>query len=97
MILRILKSNRAVNYILFPLLAVVVWIKSLINPQIYSFYRGETQNLLYQPIARLFKEAALLQSIASLIILVVLAFIALQINNRYSFIRVRTMLPAPLY
>ncbi len=97
MILRILKSNRAVNYILTPLLAVVVWLKSLIEPQIYSFYRGETQNLLYQPIARLFKDAALLQSIASLIILLILAFIVLQINNRYSFIRVRTMLPAPLY
>jgi len=97
MILRILKSNRAVNYILFPLLAVVVWVESLIQPEIYSFYRGETQNLLYQPIARLFRDAALLQSIASLIILLVLAFIVLQINNRYSFIRVRTMLPAPLY
>ncbi|MFW5773624.1 MAG: DUF6427 family protein, partial [Tangfeifania sp.] len=63
----------------------------------YSFYRGETQNLLYQPIARMFKDAALLQSIASLVILLVLAFIVLQINNRYSFIRVRTMVPAPLY
>lgn len=97
MILRILKSNSAVNYILFPLLAAVVWLESLINPDIYSFYRGETQNLLYQPIARLFKNAALLQSISSLVILLALALIVLQINNRYSFIRVRTMLPAPLF
>jgi len=97
MILRILKSNRAVNYILFPLLAVVVWLKSLIHPEIYSFYPGETQSLLYQPVARLFKDAALLQSIASLVILLALALMVLQINNRYSFIRVRTMLPAPLF
>ena len=97
MILRLLKSNRAVNYLIVPLLAVIVWLKSLIQPEIYSFYRGETQSLLYQPIARLFNDAALLQSIASLIILLFLAFIVLQINNQYSFIRVRTMLPAPLY
>lgn len=97
MILRILKSNRAVNYILFPLIAVVVWLESLINPEIYSFYHGETQNILYKPVDNLFKDAALLQSIASLVILLALALIVLQINNRYSFIRVRTMLPAPLF
>jgi len=97
MILRILKSNRAINYILFLFLAVIVWLESLIHPEIYSFYPGETQNLLYQPVARLFKDAALLQSIASLVVLIALSFIVLQINNRYSFIRARTMLPAPLF
>lgn len=97
MILHILKSNRAVNYLLIPLLAVVVWLESLIYPEIYSFYPGETQNLLYQPVSWLFKDAAFLQSMASLVVLLALAFIVLQINNRYSFIRVRTMLPAPLF
>lgn len=97
MILRIVKSNRAVNYIIFPLLAVVVWLKSLIKPEGYSFYQYETQNLLFQPVARLFEGALLLQNIVSLLVLLALAFILLQINNRYNIIRERTMLPVPLY
>lgn len=97
MILRILKSNRAVNYLLFPLLGLIVWIESFINPGIYPFYRGETDNLLYRPITWLTGESALWQSIAGLVLVVSLAFLVLQINSRYSFIRARTMLPAPLF
>ena len=97
MILRILKSNQTVNYLIIPLLGIVVWLKTLIYPQVYPFYREETENLLYRPVAELFSGAPVWQSILSLILLLALAFIVLQINNRFSFIRARTMLPAPLF
>ncbi len=97
MILRILKSNRAVNFLLFPLLGTLFWLKSLFSPEIYPFYRGETENLLYRPVSALVRNSPLLQSILALGIVLLLAFMVLQINNRYSFIRIRTMLPAPLF
>lgn len=97
MILRILKSNRVVNFILIPFLGVVFWLKSLLNPQIYPFFYGETGNLFYHPIDQLFHHSAFWQSFIALILAVFLAFLVMQINNRYSFIRVRTMLPAPFF
>jgi hypothetical protein len=97
MILRTLKSNSAVNFILFPLFAVIFWLKSLLNPEVYPFYRGETENLFYRPVAQLLQNSAFLQSLIALLLLILMAFLVLQINNRYSFIRVRTMLPAPLF
>lgn len=96
MILRTLKSNHSVNYLLFPILGIIFWLQSLINPQIYPFFTGESDNILYQPIANLLQNNALLQSITSLILVLILAFIAQLVNNRYNFIRIRTMLPAPL-
>jgi len=96
MILRTLKSNHSVNYLLFPLLGIIFWLQALINPQIYSFFNGESENILYQPVASLLQQNALAQSIVSLILVLILAFIAQLVNNRYNFIRIRTMLPAPL-
>jgi hypothetical protein len=97
MILRTLKSNSAVNFILFPLFAVIFWLKSLLKPEVYPFYRGETENLFYHPVAQLLQSSAFLQSLVSLLLIILMTFLILQINNRYSFIRVRTMLPAPLF
>ncbi len=97
MILGILKSNRAVNFILIPLMAVLFWMKSILEPHPYPFYRGETANLLFSPVYGFVKDSPLLQHIVSLVMLVFIAFLVLQINNRYNFIRIRTMLPAPLF
>lgn len=97
MILRILKSNRSVNYFLYPLLGVIFWLQSFLKPQIYPFYSGEAEGLLYNPIARLVADNALSQSIIALVLLLIMAFMVQQINNQYSFIRIRTMLPAPIF
>lgn len=97
MLLETLKSNRTVNFILFPLAGVLLWWKNFVFPHSYPFYNGETDNLLYSPIHKLAGEFPLLQNLLALLLLILLAFIILQINNRYNFIRVRTMLPAPLF
>lgn len=97
MILRILKSNRAVNFILIPFIGLLFWIANLIHPQTYPYYLGENQNLLFAPLYQWLKNAPLVQSILALAMVVALAFLVQQINNRYSFIRIRTMLPAPMF
>ncbi len=97
MMLRLLKSNRPVNFILFPLFGVLFWLPGLLEPEPYPFYEGETQNLLYKPIGEMVENAPFIQGLIALGVLILLAFLMLQVNNRYSFIRIRTMLPAPLF
>lgn len=97
MILRILKSNRAVNFVLIPFIGLLFWITNLIHPQTYPYYLGENKNLLFAPLYHWLKNAPLAQSILALAMVIALAFMVQQINNRYSFIRIRTMLPAPMF
>lgn len=97
MLLKKFKSNHTFNFILFPLLGVLFWLRDLLNPQVYPFYPGEADNLLYAPVHNLLQHSLLLQNLVALILFLLLAFIILQINNRYNFIRVRTMIPATLF
>ena len=97
MILRILKTNRSVNYILFPLLGVVFWLNTLLAPHVYPFFKGEKENLLYAPVNDWLTGYPFLQSLLALLLAIVLALMIQQVNNRYNFIRIRTMLPAPLF
>jgi hypothetical protein len=97
MLLKTFKSNRAVNFILFPLMGVLFWLKGFIVPVPYPFYHGETENLLYSPIHNLLNGNLYIKNLITLSLLISLALIMLQISNRYNFIRVRTMLPASLF
>ncbi len=97
MLLRTLKSNRAVNFFLIPLMGILFWLKDFISPKPYSFYPGEQENLLYAPLHNLLKEHPLVQILLMLILLVGMALLLIQMNNRYNIIRIRTMLPAPLF
>ena len=97
MLLKTLKSNRAVNFFLFPLLGILFWLKSLISPRAYTFYNGETDNILYKPIHNLTIEIPVLQIIIPFILIIGMALVMLQLNNKYNIIRIRTMLPAPLF
>ena len=97
MILRILKSNRPFNYFLIVLFGLMLWSPSLIKPEIYPFFPGENENILFNPIYQLFKNSAVIQSIIALVLVIVLAFLVQQTNNSYSFIRIRTLLPASLF
>ena len=97
MILRILKSNRAINFVLIPFIGLIFWIANLIHPHTYPYYLGENENLLFSPLYHWLENAPFVQSLLSLILVIALAFMVLQLSNRYSFIRIRTMLPASMY
>lgn len=97
MILRILKSNRSVNYLLTALFGIILWSTSLIKPYLYSFYNGESDNLLFRPIHEFLKSSWFAESVISLALVLFLAFLIQFLNTQYAFIRIRTMLPAPLF
>jgi len=96
MLLRFLKTNHAYHFILIPLMAVLLWIQSLVKPEIYSFYTGEDMMPLYRPVAWLMAQNPYLNSIVPLILLVLLAFLLIRLNIQYSVIHIRTFLPASL-
>lgn len=97
MILRTLKSNRPVNLILYPAIGVLFWLQSLMSPFVYPFFIGENENLLYIPINKININPDIVQVLMSLILVVFIAFLIQQINDRYAFIRVRTKLPAAVF
>ena len=97
MILRILKTNKPVNYIIFPVVGLILWLVNLIHPEEYPFFTCENKNVLYNPLHLLVNNLLFIQALLSLLIAIVLAFIMQQINSRYSFVRIRNMIPASLF
>jgi len=97
MILRVLKSNQRSNLYLFPIIAVLLWLKSLIYPFSYDFYPGENNNILFSPLYKLVESYEFVQVIISLFFVILLASIVQILNEKYTFIRVRTKLPASLF
>ena len=97
MILRIFKSNRPINLILFPAIGFLFWLGSFLQPEKYPFYLGENKNPLFLPFENIFGAVPLVQVILAFVLMIVLALLMQQINNRYTFIRLRTFLPAPLF
>ncbi len=97
MILQILKSNRTINLILFPLFGVLLWLRSFLVPKAYPFFLGENQNILYYPISKITDGYYIIQVATSLLLVIFTAFLIQQVNDRYSFIRARTKLPAAIF
>jgi hypothetical protein len=97
MILKKLKSNHTFNLLLFPLLAVVFWLKNLLAPQQHLFTPAETENFLFSIIFGWLKELPFWQNVAALVLFLFIAFEVLQISTRFNFVRIRTMLPATLF
>ncbi len=96
MILRTLKSNRSINLVLLPLAGILLWAKSLLEPFSYSYYPGESQNVLFAPIDEITKQHTWLQVLLSLVLVIFTGFLIQQVNDRFAFIRTRTKLPATM-
>jgi len=88
MLLKTLKSNQTFHFLLIPLVAGALWIKSFLNPMLFPFYTGEDSMLLYQPINALIGKSTVVSNIFALIFIILLAFLILKLNVQYTFIRV---------
>ncbi|MDD2304195.1 MAG: DUF6427 family protein [Prolixibacteraceae bacterium] len=97
MLLKTLKSNQTFHFLLIPLIAGALWIKSFLNPMPFPFYTGEDMMLLYQPINALIGKSTVASNIFALVFIILLAFLILKLNVQYTFIRVRTVLPSILF
>lgn len=97
MLLKKLKSNQPYHFILIPLIAIGLWIRSFAHPQAYPFFAGEDSMILYKPIAYLLGDNLLPNNIVALLFTVLLSFLILKLNVQYTFIRVRSFLPPILF
>ncbi len=97
MLLKVLKSNQAYHFILIPLIAGALWVRSFMQSTVFPFYPGEDMMLLYQPINYLIGQNQLANNIIALVFTILLAFLILKLNYQYTFIRSRTFLPPSLF
>jgi hypothetical protein len=97
MILRLLKSVQPANFILHIIFAILFWVQGFLNPQVYPFFPGESQSVLYKFIHELFGNSAFISVLISLLLVISMAFFIHFINTQFAFIRVRTLLPAPIF
>ena len=97
MLLKALKSNSTYSFLLVPLIAIALWVKSFMQPLLYPFYPGEDTMLLYQPINAMLGKSPVAGHIVALVLTIILSFLVLRIKLQYAFIRERTVLPSFLF
>ncbi len=97
MILKSLKSQGSLVNIAYLVIAVLLWLQSLMIPLGYTFFEGEGKDLLYSPIYSVTQQLPLLQVALSLAIVLFVSFLIQQINISFSLIKVRTKLPALVF
>jgi hypothetical protein len=97
MLLKALKSNQPFYFFLIPVIAVGLWIKTLISPMFFPFYPGEDMMILYQPFNYFLGKNPLASSLVALVFMILLVFLILKLNVQYSFIRGRSLLPSCLF
>jgi hypothetical protein len=97
MLLKALKSNSTYSFLLVPLIAIALWIKSFMHPLLYPFYPGEDAMLLYQPVSALLGKSPVSGHVVALIFVITLSFLILRLKLQYTFIRERTVLPSILF
>ncbi|MGE4587792.1 MAG: DUF6427 family protein [Mangrovibacterium sp.] len=97
MLIRSLKSNSAVFFILIPLFVMLVWIRSFLEPGIFSFFEGENHMPLYALFTRLLPSSILAHNLVASGLLVLLSFMILRLNAVYNFIKIRTFMPSVIF
>jgi len=97
MLLKTLKSNQPYHVLLIPLIALLLWIKSFLNPASFAFFPNEDMMILYQPVNYLLKISPIASNIVALLFTILLSLLIYKLNIQYAFIRVKTVLPASLF
>lgn len=97
MILRLLKSNQPGNLLLHFVFAILFWVQGFLKPAIYPFFPNESQNVLYKFVHEIFANSAFSSVLVSLLLVISMAFFIHFINTQFAFIRIRTLLPAPVF
>lgn len=94
MLLRILKNNTTAGYLLIPLLTVIAWWPALKSDS----WQQMVFDFIPMPIYDLIKEYIikylLWSKILAMLLVMVTGFYLIRLNNKYLFIKERTLLPA---
>ncbi|MFV0365010.1 MAG: DUF6427 family protein [Mangrovibacterium sp.] len=98
MIYRLLNNNSSYHFIALPLLAVLLWSGTLVNPVAHQFSIDVTHMMpLYQPFYLLMQWSGLAANGLAILLSIVAALLIVQMNHRFLFLDCRTFLPGYLY
>ncbi len=97
MILKLLKSNRSVNLLIFPGIALLFWLKDLLHPFSYRYLPENNNTVLFGYINEITEGFDFVRVAISLVLVVFIGVAVQVVNDRYSFIYIRTKLPASLF
>jgi len=95
MLLKVLRRRSPIYLILIPIIALLLWLNAFMNPVSLAAY--STQMPLYQFILCLLNCNPLYLNILSYLIILLISYSLIQINEHFIFIKQRTNLPSALF
>lgn len=93
MLLRIFKYNATAGYLLIPLLTVIAWWPSLVSGSYQQMAFDLNPMPLYKLITGYFPHHSITSNIIAMLLVILAGFYLIRLNNKYLFIRDRTLLP----
>ena len=94
MLLRLLKYNTTIGYLLIPLLAAVAWLPALKSGSYRQMAFDNIQMPLYELLTGYLAHYTLASKLTALLLVILTGFYLIRFNNKYLFIKERTLLPA---
>jgi hypothetical protein len=92
MLLKTLKGRHSILLMLIPIIIVLLWIGALLHPE--SLTTGQDQMPLYELLRFLTSGNDFILSLIACLLLILMAYGMVRLNEQYVFIRQRTDLPA---
>lgn len=97
MIYHLLKTNRVISYLLFPLLAAGIWILNIHETMVYPFYEGEDRMPVYNLVTEPLSDYPVAAAFLALGLLIISGILVQRIYNEYGFARTKNLLPFSIF
>jgi len=94
MLLKFFKQTLPQIIIVIIVLAILIWLKSFLTDSVFSFYFDSIKMPFYDFITKWLHEGLFKSSLISFVVMLITAFLLLQINSKHIVIKQRTYLPA---
>ncbi|MGZ2368944.1 hypothetical protein ACXR6G_04100 [Ancylomarina sp. YFZ004] len=95
MLLKVLRRRSPIYFILIPIIALLLWLNAFQNPVILAEY--SMQMPLYQTILCILNCNPLYLNIFGYLIILIISYSLIQLNEQFIFIKQRTDLPSALF
>lgn len=94
MLLRLLKYNTTVGYLLIPILTVIAWWPALGADSFMKMGFDRYPMPLYDLLTGYIPEQTLTAKIVAMLLVILAGFYLIRLNNKYLFLQERTLMPA---
>jgi len=95
MLLKVLRRRSPIYFILIPIIAFLLWFKAFQNPVLLTEY--DLQMPLYQALLCILNCTPLYLNIFGFVVILLISYSLIQLNEQFIFIKQRTDLPSALF